>query len=324
MHGGACGGGMLAKYTGTVPKIPQNPMNVAASREIDQFSSRPAIGWVTDNVGTEGMSTTAGIKEPITASTPIRSDGVGRQPTARSVIQTQSSMYIQPVLTQPVYTQSVFTQRMQPPPAQPKLVPRPPLPTFLFQEPISRPSADYVRSSLPPISESPLLQSRVGQCTQLPSSNPAPQQPQTSRTLVSPPSQPSQISSMQLPPSTRAPFAQLSSRKPHTLAPEMCDQLVEQSQPPSVLRESISYTPQPQHASNPERLASQSPIHQTTSSVSLQQQSEPYAAQLQQMQNQTTMWGQFQQQLSVRQVVPWVVPKELPFFLVAQKNGHFL
>ncbi|XP_062714275.1 uncharacterized protein LOC134291033 [Aedes albopictus] len=322
---GACGGGMLAKYTGTVPKIPQNPMNVAASRELDQFSSRPAIGWVADNVGTEGMSTTAGMKDPITASTPIRSDGVGRQPTARSVIQTQSSMYIQPVLTQPVYTQSVFAQPMQPPPVQPKLVPRPPLPTFLFQEPISRPSADHVRSSLPPISESPLLQSRVGQCTQLPSSNPAPQQPQTSRTLVSPPSQPSQvvqssidasiqlaeqISSMQLSPTTRASFSQLSSRQPHTLASAMCDQLVEQSQPPSVLRESISYTPQPQHSSNPERLASQSPIHQTTSSVSLQQQNEPYAAQLQQMQNQQAMWGQFQQQLSARQVVP----KELPVF----------
>ncbi|XP_062713248.1 uncharacterized protein LOC134290198 [Aedes albopictus] len=276
-------GGILAKYTGAVRKIPPNPSVVGTSDENQQRSSRPAIDWLADNVGTE-------------------------------------------VFTQPVYTQSVIAQPMQPPPVRPKLVPRPPLPTFLFQEPISRPSADHVRSSLPPISESPLLQSRVGQRTQMPSSNPVPQQPHTSRAFVSPPSQQpqvvqspvdasiqlaEQISSMQLPPTTRASFSQLSSRQPRTLASVMCDQLVEQSQPPSVLRESISYTPEPQHPSDPERLASRSPVQQTTtSSVSLQQQSEQHAAQLQQIQDQQSLWGQFQQQLSARQVVP----KELPVF----------
>ncbi|XP_062703842.1 uncharacterized protein LOC134286270 [Aedes albopictus] len=318
-------GGMLAKYTGAVRKLTPNPSVVGTSGGNQQHSTRPASDWLADNVGTEGMSTTAGMKNPITASTPIRMECVGRQPTARSMVQTQSSLYVQPVVTQPVYTQSVFAQPMQPPPIRPKLVPRPPLPTFLFQEPITRPSADNVRSSLPPISESPLLQSRVGQCTQLPSSNSAPQQLHASRTLVPPPSQPSQvvqssidasiqlaeqISSMQLPPTTRASFSQLSSRQPHTLASAMCDELVEQSQPPSVLRESISYTPQPQYPSAPERLASQSPEHQTSSPVPLQQQSEPYAAQLRQMQIQQSMWGQFQQQLSARQVVP----KDLPMF----------
>ncbi|XP_062713617.1 uncharacterized protein LOC134290481 [Aedes albopictus] len=217
-------GGILAKYTGAVRKIPPNPSVVGTSDENQQRSSRPAIDWLADNVGTEGMSTSAGMKNPITASTPIRLDGM--------------------------HTSRAF---VSPPSQQPQVV-----------------------------------QSPVDASIQLAE----------------------HISSMQLPPTTRASFSQLSSRKPRTLASVMCDQLVEQSQPPSVLRESISYTPQPQHPSDPERLASRSPVQQTTSSVSLQQQSEQHAAQLQQIQDQQSMWGQFQQQLSARQVVP----KELPVF----------
>ncbi|XP_062713903.1 uncharacterized protein LOC134290730 [Aedes albopictus] len=319
-------GGMLTRYTGTKPK------QYASSQMHDERRSslpKPANECVGENICTDGMSSIAGMKDPVTASTPIRSVGF-QQPVVQPSPHTQS-MSIQPVYTQPVYAQSVFVQPIQPQRTLPKLVPRPPLPTFLYPEPIAlyKPPASQTHVPIPPLSEQSFLQSRVSRpitsSVELPTSTSA-QPPPTLQDHVSAPSHPPPVelpshlsidcsteprSSMLLPPTTQA-----SSQQQHTLSHgprSLCDQLGDLSLPPSVLRASTSYTPPLPPPSFPDgelSLLNRSEHHPTLSRVPLQQSAEPYATQLQQLQNQQAMWGQFQQQLSARQVVP----KELPIF----------
>lgn len=78
--------GMVARYTGTKPKQASNHTHDAGQNLLPNH----AIDWVAENVGAEGTSSIAAMKEPVTASTPIRSGSAVRQPTGQSSLQTQS------------------------------------------------------------------------------------------------------------------------------------------------------------------------------------------------------------------------------------------
>ncbi|XP_062538381.1 uncharacterized protein LOC134206670 [Armigeres subalbatus] len=178
------------------------------------------------------------------------------------------------------------------------------------------PPATQAAVSLPAVCEPSVLETSVSQPAVLnfeqPRSNSI--QQQHFRSMVSPPSQPPPVSQPSQEPSVHClneqQFRQHSSlmhtsfdHQPHTLVPGLVSRAPIEERPPSVLRETLSHTPPPQHFLPHESSLPYAPIHR-------HQQTEQYATQLQQLQNQQAMWGQFQQQLSARQVVP----KDLPVF----------
>ncbi|XP_065092637.1 uncharacterized protein LOC135713450 [Ochlerotatus camptorhynchus] len=320
-------GGMLTKYTGAVSKNPLKHLN-------DRYrnpSRQPTTEWIADNVGTENTGSLPGMKDPITASTPIRSVGIVRQPTVQSSLPTQT-VVIQPVFTQPVYTQSVLAQPLQSQPTLSKLVPRTRPPTFLFPEPPSRPPAAQVPVSPPPVSEPSLLRSSVQQLyvSNLESQpNSSQQRPPTFRSLISPPSctpplvhspqEPTihrsteQRSSAHLPPTSQASFQQ-SHTLAHPSGSAMCDQFDERSQPPSVLRTVVSNTSPLPHPTVSEPFLPGTSVPQAiTSNPSPHQRAVSYV--------------DFQQQLAARQVVPRDLPifngnpEEWPLFISSYRNS---
>lgn len=173
--------GPVARYTGAIPKTSSSQLTGRNQRIL------------TENISIGGMISTAGEKDPITASTPIRSDEIIRQVATES-LQTQMS-FVQPVHTQPIYAQPLFATSIPTQPVLPKLVPRPPLPTFLFPEPISTFKRSRARESavLPPVSEQSLLQSRISRpipsSVEWPIHNPVNQPPPVRHDVVPKPPQ---------------------------------------------------------------------------------------------------------------------------------------